>query len=135
MTVRQHLQKAHDRMAANHTEMATRHERLSKYFASMGKAALADGGTTFDAIADEHATIAKTHASMAKFHKESADACAKAVEADLAKLQPDSISSVTPSDVPPFGIRAIPRPGQPEKAVDKAAVPAAFRYLVSNGDE
>lgn len=51
------------------------------------------------------------------------------------KIVPDSISSVIPSDVPTFGIRAIPRPGGPAPSIDKAAVPPQFRHLITTDDE
>jgi len=147
-TVREHLanfhaaaHEHHKAAAEHHTEKAAHHERWGKSFGSMAKAASADDGKVYQDVADTHHAAAKSHAQFAKdhagyaeFHKSAAAECMKAHESNMNKIAPDNFSSVIPSDAP-FGIRSVPRPGQPDLDLDKSAIPVQFRHLVEFGDE
>jgi len=119
-TVRQHLAKAHEAMAAHHQEMSRCHT------AAMTK--------TTDHEQEFHKGAAAAHDAAAESHLAMCDACAKAVDGDLAKLQPMpfGISLVTPT---PLGVTAVPRAGQ--KPVAKAQVDEEFVHLtrVETGEE
>jgi hypothetical protein len=134
-SVREHLLEVHKAMAAHHQAQAASHAKLAECYGSMSKTA--DGDSTHQHIAAEHECMCKSHRDAAAFHAECMEECAKAAEADLNKLQRDGFTSVIPTDVPGFGITAVPRHGAPAKSdlVDKAAVPPQFRHLISSGDE
>lgn len=152
-TIREHLKAFHDGAAAHHkfeselhTAKAAHHEQLAKCFSKMAKAAGGDDGKMYQDIADAHDSAAKAHAKFAKisadysaFHAGCANDCEKSEQDRLGKtIMPDRISGVIPSDAPaPFGIRAVPRTGQPTPGgtIDKTSVAPQFRHLLSNLDE
>jgi hypothetical protein len=97
-SVREHLKKTHETMAAHHEEMAKCHG------AAMGKAAAGDVHAEFHKVAQSH------HQTAAQFHRDAMAACAKAAESDLLKLTPTGISGVAPAR-PSTTITAVPRTG------------------------
>jgi hypothetical protein len=111
MTVREHLQKAHETIAAHHRTMMKCHEM------AMGKSA---GDHEF------HKAAHAAHAAAAAAHQNMCDECAKASEADLTKLVPTQVSGVAPT------VRAIPRTGQRE--IPTATVDADLAKFVSIED-
>jgi hypothetical protein len=116
--------------AAHSTTMAKGHRAAEKCFKARG--------ADFSDAAEAHGTMADACEKDAENHMANCKALKAAIAADLAKLRPDSISSVAGSDAPAeaFGIRAVPRPGAPDRgAFDKAAVPAEFRHLLGTSEE
>jgi hypothetical protein len=135
-TVREHLSDVHSTMAKQHTTMAASHAHLAKCFSGMAKASGGDDGEMYKSMADEHGKMCKTHTDAAAYHTECAQECAKAHADSLNKTVPDGFSSIAPSDVP-FGIRSVPRAGQPELSkgagvVDASSVPLEFRHLITD---
>ncbi len=130
-TIRQHLQEVHKAAAEHHAALADHSSKLEECFSGMGKAAGEPDGAMYHKVASHFGAMAKVHADASDAHAGFASDCEKAAEADLNKRVPDSISSVIPSDVPAFGIRSVPRTGQPDLAKTIARVPEQFRHLVS----
>jgi hypothetical protein len=117
MTVREHLKKAHAAMAEHHRAMSACHT------AAMGKG--------MDNQQEFHRAAASAHDAAAESHDAMCNECAKAMHADLAKVQPlpQGISRVAPDNP---NIRPIPRYGAKPLAT---AVDEEFEFLVSNGDD
>jgi hypothetical protein len=130
----------------DHTQAAKTHQALSdecsglaECFGSMSKAAAKNDSPVYAKAAGHFGKMAATHKAAALYH----GAAAKAADDELGKtLRPDSISGVPRTDAPDsaFGIRAVPRPGQPElgTGLDKAtldSISPMFRHLVETGDE
>src|SRR5579863_3108067 len=112
-TIRQHLQEMHQAASENHAKLADACGDVSKCFSSMSKAAPSSDGETYAKIASAFDKMAKVHAAAADAHAGFADDCEKAHQDALEKtLVPDRFSSIAPSDN--FGIRAVPRNGQPD---------------------
>jgi len=120
MTVREHLKKAHEAMAAHHSTMSKVHT------AAMSKSA--------DHEQEFHRAAAAAHDDAAESHMSMLEACAKAAADDLSKIQPlpHGFSRVAP-DNPTLPIRAIPRFGAPP--LQKAVVDEEFAHLISSGDD
>ena len=116
-TVREHLKKAHQAMAEHHRNMAACHGD------AMGKAD--DPHHAF------HKSAKAEHEAAAQAHDEMCNECAKAMDADLNKIQPlpHGFSRVTPDNPN----RAVPRHGAPP--LQKAVVAEEFAHLVSSGDD
>jgi hypothetical protein len=115
MTVRQHLQKAHEVLAEHHRRMSKIHG------AAMGKAVAGDPTHEF------HKAAVAAHNTAAENHDSMCDACAKAIGDELDKLVPTNVSGVTPTAP---GIRAVPRAGQRQDP-EKLEVEPEFAKLVA----
>jgi hypothetical protein len=126
MTTREHLKGMHTKDAEHHVAAAKHHRTLAKLFGKMDIESAED-------VAAAHEGLAQSHIAMSEFHLECCkglDATHKAMGMDGGDaLVPDFISSIAP-DIPQH-IRAIPRVGQPELALDKSAVSEQFQKLVS----
>lgn len=90
-----------------------------------------------------HKVEAEAHEGMSECLKSasaSCNECAEAMKAEIDStlgktIMPDKISSVMRSDVEGFGIKAVVRPGQPDRTeIDRSAVPPEFRHLVETSD-
>jgi hypothetical protein len=130
-SVRTHLAETHQEAADFHTKMAKSHYAIAKCMTK-------GSGDGFQKdVAAEHENMAQHHENAAAYHVDNCKAM-KAADVEFSKrLVPDNISSVASSNAPSeaFGIRAIPRPGQPDPNLEKAAVPPEFRHLVEISEE
>jgi hypothetical protein len=118
MTIREHLQKAHQAIAQSHRALSKCHS------AAMAKESMAPDEKQF------HKSASAAHDEAASAHDAMANDCAKAAEGDLNKLIPDGISGLAP-ERPAFGITAVPRYGAPAAAAAaRPDVPLEFSKLV-----
>ena len=95
--VSEHLAKFHQAASAHHRAMAKCHKT------AIGKAV--DGNPEHQF----HKTAAEAHDQAADSHDQMCQACQKAIEDSLNKVQPTLVSAVAP-DNPNY--RAVPRAGQ-----------------------
>jgi hypothetical protein len=131
-TMKEHLSAHHATAAKFHAAAAAEHSGLAALHHGLAKL---DGAAHDGAIGEHHKTMAAHHEKLSSLHKGYADhhatqseACAKAADGDLNKLQPlNGISAVNP------GVRAVPRAGQREPA--KLNVPVEFQKMFSVEDE
>jgi hypothetical protein len=109
MTVREHLRKAHEAIAATHRELSNHH-------------------STDKALSAIHDRAASAHEAMC-------DECSKAADGDLNKLVPSPITNVTPDRRPT--ITPVPRTGARPVNERPAApnVPLEFVKLFSTDEE
>jgi hypothetical protein len=127
---------------AKHAEARDAADELHAHYVSEGnKSGAGNEGAAHRKVASHFKKLSKAHGDLADLHAQQSEDCEKAERDHLNKIRPDSITSVPFSDAPDsaFGIRAIPRPGQPDlnagARIDKAAVPAQFRHLLLAEDE
>jgi hypothetical protein len=121
-------------MAAETTKqhLAAFHEQSADHHIAMAKSEYAKGEASAGKMTECCKTAAANHEAMAEYHASCSKILKASIAEDLNKLQRDGFTSVIPTDVPGFGITAVPRPGGPAPNVDKAAVPPQFRHLISN---
>lgn len=115
-TVRQHLKTMHEGMVAHHKAMSACH------MAACNKA--------MDYQKEFHEAAGAEHANMADWHSEQADACSKAMDSDLNKLQPLPTGFRRVAPTAPI---AVPRAGGPP--IQKPNVPEEFADLVKVSDD
>jgi len=113
---------------------------LDKVFAALGKQH-EQLAACFKSRGDDFQDVATAHSQAAAVCADGVDA-SKSLDDTLSKgMIPDSISGIPRSDVPDsgFGIRAIPRTGQPDPSgLDKAEIDAVnpmFRHLVQTAED
>jgi hypothetical protein len=126
MKLHEHLAEAFQDQASFHIKAAHEHKNLSKSCEEAGR----------HDEANAHAALSNHHTSAAEKCLACSKEAMKTVTADLGKA--DGITSTIPSNVPTegFGIRAVPRTGQPELGgIDRASIPPQFRHLTEIGDE
>ena len=118
----------HQTEAAHKAAMGEGHRAAEKCFKAMGK--------DFAEAASAHGAMADSCEKGAAYHESCTKVLKASIAADLEKLVPDNFRGTIPSDVPGFGIRAIPRPGGPElpTALDKSAIDPRFRHLITTDE-
>ena len=114
--VKQHLQEFHEEAAAHADRCAECFTKL----AGMSKAA--DGGQ-----AEQFQSLADAHTAYGEMHRAMADACEKAVQADLEKVVPDNVRGTIPTDAPARTHTAVPRFGQQQI---KTNVPVELEHFL-----
>ncbi len=107
---------------------------FSKLFSKVSKADGMDEFTDledwFDELLEQQDDTNDAHTDAGEFFVECAKTCKAMEDADLNKLVPDAISSVTPGH-PEY--RAVPRTGQPN-VPEMSPVPIEFEKLVAFED-
>ncbi len=130
MKPKEAIMEMHKAAAEHAVEMAEGHRNAEKCFAGMGKG--------FEKAAEAHGMMGASCEKAAANHLANAKAIKSSIDEDLARIVPDGVSSIAKTDAPEtaFGIRAVPRHGQPLDREDVTKnVPPVFRHLVSGGDE
>jgi len=103
-------QQHHELKATVHKSIATHFTKLAGHFKKTEVSeAEKDAHAILEALSSEHDTLWQEHSDLAHYHEQQMEACSKAADGDLNKIQPTSVSAVAP-DRP--NIRAVPRHGQ-----------------------
>ena len=143
MTVKDHLQKAHEAIAEHHAAKATHHATMQKHYTKLHKlhkASGMDGGedvaAIFQDMADAHSKASERHEKDAATHSAMAQECKKALGGvDLEKLAdrivPDQIRGVI-TEWP--GISIQPRTGSPMTPQSTKVEPELEHFTKVEGD-
>lgn len=141
MTVREHLSKVHQQVAANHIAMA----KCFNAMAAKCEKATGDQGDLSGGFAELGglcADAAEWHILQSKeldSENFGSNVTGKAAGGDLNKIVPDGVRGVI-SDVPAegFGLTAVPRFGSRSMrpmGIDTSGIPAGFQKLVEISEE
>jgi hypothetical protein len=138
-SMKEHLAEFHSKESKLHAAKAEHHAALAGHFGQLAKCmakstfteATKDSEGILEALAAEHAEQSQQHTEMSAYHAECADKCSKAMDSDLSKLTPTSISGIAPERP---GLRAIPRIGQREIPT-RLPVDTQFEKLFAIDDE
>jgi hypothetical protein len=114
-----------------HAQLAKDAGGLAEVFETMKKSASKEDAPVYEQGEKCAKGMSDAHQGLSAHF----DSCLKSAEDEMTKLQPDSISSIFPSDVPSLSkVRMVPRNGQPGSE-DLSKVPEQFRLLIANTEE